>query len=139
MHKSNIKTMPHPGFPTDMQSQFAVLLALAQGTSIVNEGIWDNRFRYVEELHRMGANISVDGKIAVFEGVEKLTGAHVRATDLRAGVAMVIAGLAAEGVTEIEDIYHIDRGYEDIVAKFRSLGGDIQRIQTADEAMARAL
>ena len=139
LHKCNIKTMPHPGFPTDMQSQFAVLLALAQGTSIVNEGIWDNRFRYVEELHRMGANISVDGKIAVFEGVEKLTGAHVRATDLRAGVAMIIAGLAAEGVTEIEDIYHIDRGYEDIVAKFRSLGGDIQRIQTADEAMARAL
>ncbi len=139
LHKCNIKTMPHPGFPTDMQSQFAVLLALAQGTSIVNEGIWDNRFRYVEELHRMGANISVDGKIAVFEGVEKLTGAHVRATDLRAGVAMIIAGLAAEGVTEIEDIYHIDRGYEDIVAKFRSLGGNIKRIQTSGESMARAL
>ena len=139
LNKCNIKTMPHPGFPTDMQAQFSILLSMAKGTSIVNESVWDNRFRYVEELHRMGANVSVDGKIAVFEGVEKLTGAHVRATDLRAGVAMIIAGLAAEGVTEIEDIYHIDRGYEDVVTKFSNLGADIRRIQTAEEPIAKAL
>ena len=123
--KCNIKTMPHPGFPTDMQPQITTLLSMAQGTSIVNEAVWDNRFRYVEELKRMGAQISVDGKLAVVEGVEKLTGAHVKATDLRAGAALVIAGLAAEGTTTIEDIKHIQRGYEDIIEKLKNLGADV--------------
>ena len=104
LNRCNIKTMPHPGFPTDMQPQFAVLLSLAQGTSIITEGVWDNRFRYVDELRRMGANIQVDGKVAVFEGVEALQGAPIKATDLRAGAAMIIAALAAQGVTEIEEI-----------------------------------
>lgn len=117
--------MPHPGFPTDMQPQISTLLCLAEGTSIVTEDIFDNRFRYVEELRRMGANISVDGKVAVIEGVGHLMGAPVTAPDLRAGAALVIAGLAAKGVTEIEDIYHIERGYENFEEKLRSLGADI--------------
>lgn len=137
--KCNIKTMPHPGFPTDMQPQIAVLLALANGTSIVNESVWDNRFRYVEELKRMGAQVSVDGKIAVFEGVEELTSAPVKATDLRAGAAMLIAGLAARGVTQLEDIYHIDRGYECIEEKLTALGADIKRIHIPENAVAAAL
>ena len=107
--KSSVKTMPHPGFPTDMQPQITTLLTLAEGTSIVTEGVWDNRFKYVDELTRMGADISVDGRVAVIEGTGKLNGAPVKATDLRAGAAMVIAGLAAEGVTEIEEIEHIER------------------------------
>ena len=123
-----IKTMPHPGFPTDMQPQFGVLLAIAQGTSIVSEGIWDNRFRYTEQLARMGANIQVNGKVAVFEGVETLKGAPVRANDLRAGAAMMIAGMVAEGTTEIEDIHYIERGYELVEEKFRALGADVKRI-----------
>ncbi len=131
---TNIKTMPHPGFPTDMQPQMAVLLSLAQGTSIITEDIWDNRFKYVDELRRMGANIQVEGgKVAVIEGVERLTAAPVRATDLRAGAAMVIAGLIAQGTTEIEDIYHIERGYEDIVEKLRGLGADIKKVGLPDE------
>jgi UDP-N-acetylglucosamine 1-carboxyvinyltransferase len=110
--KVNLKTLPHPGFPTDMQPQMAVLMSLAEsGTSIITEGVWDNRFRYVEELKRMGANIQVDGKIAVVEGVGMLTAAPVKATDLRAGAAMMIAGLASNGVTEIEDIQHISDAY----------------------------
>ena len=125
--KCNIKTMPHPGFPTDMQSQMAVLLALADGTSIISESIWSNRFRYTEQLNRMGANIKADGQLAVVQGVEQLKGAPVKADDLRAGAAMIIAGLAASGTTEIEDILHIDRGYEDVVAKFKGLGADIKR------------
>lgn len=123
--KTSVKTMPHPGFPTDMQPQIATLLCLAEGTSIVTEGIWDNRFRYVDELRRMGADISVDGKVAVIEGTGKLMGAPVKATDLRAGAAMIIAGLSANGITEIEDIYHIERGYEEMDAKLRGLGAEI--------------
>ncbi len=126
--KCNIKTMPHPGFPTDMQPQMAVLLALADGTSIVSESIWSNRFRYTEQLMRMGASITVDGQIAVIHGVDGLRGAPVRADDLRAGAAMIIAGLAASGRTEIEDILYIDRGYENVVEKFGNLGGDIRRV-----------
>ena len=126
--KCNVKTMPHPGFPTDMQPQIAVVLSVAEGTSIVTEGVWDSRFRYVEQLTLMGANIQVDGKMAVVTGVETLQGAPVRAVDLRAGAAMIIAGLAAKGVTEIEEIDHIDRGYEDVVEKFSALGADIRRV-----------
>ena len=123
--KTSVKTLPHPGFPTDMQPQIAALLSIAQGTSILNESVWENRFRYVEELKRMGAQITVEGKSAIIEGVEYLKGAPVRATDLRAGAAMIIAGLAAHGVTKIEDIEHIQRGYEDIVEKFVGLGADM--------------
>ena len=126
--KCTIKTMPHPGFPTDMQPQMAVLLALADGTSIISESIWSNRFRYAEQLNRMGADIKADGQLAVIQGVEQLKGAPVKADDLRAGAAMIIAGLAANGTTEVEDILHIDRGYEDVVAKFKGLGADIKRV-----------
>ncbi len=136
LKRCNVKTMPHPGFPTDMQPQIAVLLSMAQGTSIVTEAVWDNRFRYVEELKRMGAVISVDGKVAVIEGVKELNGAPVKATDLRAGAAMIIAALAATGVTHIEDIEHIERGYEDVVEKFSELGADIRIIYT-DEGVAQ--
>ena len=132
IQSTNIKTMPHPGFPTDMQSQMTVVLSLAEGTSIVTEDIWDNRFKYVDELRRMGAKIQVDGKAAIVEGVDKLYGARVRATDLRAGAAMIIAGLAAEGTTEIEDIYHIERGYEKVVEKFRKLGAQIEKVVEPD-------
>jgi len=128
LKRCNVKTMPHPGFPTDMQPQITTLLSIVPGTSIVNEAVWDNRFRYIEELRRMGANISVDGRLAVIEGVENLTGAPVKATDLRAGSALVIAGLAAKGKTVISNIHHIERGYESIVEKLRSLGADICRI-----------
>lgn len=133
MNRTNIKTMPYPGFPTDMQSQIAVALCLANGTSVITEGVWDNRFRYVDELRRMGAQIQVDGKVAVIEGVKRLTGAPVVACDLRAGAAMVIAGLAAEGVTEVDQIYHIERGYEDIVNKLTGVGADIRLITVPDE------
>ena len=134
LHKCNVKTMPHPGFPTDMQPQIAVLLSVADGTSMITEAVWDNRFRYVDELKRMGANISVSGKMAVIEGVDTLKGAPVKATDLRAGAAMIVAGLAATGTTYIEDIRHIERGYENVVEKFSSLGGDIRIIQTEEPA-----
>lgn len=137
--RCNIKTMPHPGFPTDMQPQAAVLLAMARGTSIVTEGVWDNRFRYVEELNRMGANIQVDGKVAVFEGVEELIPAPLKALDLRAGAAIMIAALAAKGESQIENIHYIERGYENVVEKFRSLGADIHRICIPDSMMQKAL
>ena len=127
-----IKTLPHPGFPTDMQPQFSTLLSVAKGTSVVSEGIWDNRFKYVDQLTKMGANIQVNGKVAVIQGVEKLTGACVRADDLRAGAAMLIAGCMAEGVTEIESIHYIERGYEKVVEKFKNLGADIKRITMPD-------
>jgi UDP-N-acetylglucosamine 1-carboxyvinyltransferase len=130
--KFNIKTMPHPGFPTDMQPQMATLLTVAEGTSIVSEGVWDNRFKYIDQFIRMGAKVQVDGTIAVFEGVKELTGAPVRADDLRAGAAMIIAGLMARGTTEIEDIIYIDRGYENFVEKFRDLGADIYRKEFDD-------
>ncbi len=129
----NVKTMPHPGFPTDMQPQVAVLLSLAEGTSIINEGVWENRFRYVDELRRMGADIQVDGKLAVVQGVSHLNAAPVKALDLRAGAAMVIAALAAKGETEIEDIHYIERGYEDLVEKLQALGADIERFTEDNE------
>lgn len=131
--RTNVKTLPYPGFPTDMQPQIAAVLCLAQGTSILTEGVWDNRYRYADEFRRMGANIQVDGKIAVIEGVPKLTGAPVSACDLRAGAGMIIAGLAASGITEIDQVYHIERGYEDIVTKLNHLGADIRVETTADD------
>ena len=133
IHRTNIKTMPYPGFPTDMQAQIAAALCLAQGTSVITEGVWDNRYRYVDELRRMGAQIQVDGKVAVIEGVDHLTGAPVRACDLRAGAAMIIAGLAARGRTEVDHIYHIERGYEDIVRKLSAVGADIRLVNEPDE------
>ena len=127
-HKCNIKTMPHPGFPTDMQPQIATVLSVADGTSIITEGVWDSRFRYVDQLTLMGADIQVDGKMAVITGVKSLNSAPVKAVDLRAGAAMIIAGLMAKGQTEIENIVHIDRGYEEVVEKFSALGADIKRV-----------
>lgn len=124
----NIKTQPYPGFPTDVQQPLTALLSVAEGRSIVNESIWECRFKHVDELKKMGANIKVEGRTAIIDGVEKLTGAVVKATDLRAGAAMVIAGLIAEGKTEVTDIEHIDRGYPNIERKFKSLGADIMRI-----------
>ena len=132
LNKANVKTLPYPGFPTDMQPQITVLLSLASGTSIVTESVWDNRFRYVDELKRMGAVIQVDGRIAVVEGVGMLNGAPVKACDLRAGAAMIVAALAANGVTELEDINYIERGYENIVEKLRTLGADIKKITIPD-------
>ena len=126
--KANIKTIPYPGFPTDMQPQAVTLLCLAKGTSIVTEGVFDNRFGYVDEIKRMGVNIKVDGKVAVIEGVPRLTGATLKACDLRGGAAMMLAGLAATGQTVIDETYHIDRGYEDIVGKLQGLGADITRV-----------
>lgn len=126
--KANIKTMPYPGFPTDLQPQMGVCLSIAEGTSIINEGIWDSRFQYTNELNNMGARITSQGKSAIFEGVEKLTGAPVYATDLRAGAALIIAGIIAEGTTELYNLSHIDRGYENIEEKFRKLGADIKRV-----------
>lgn len=130
--KCNVKTMPHPGFPTDMQPQIATLLAIADGTSIVTEGVWDNRFRYVEQLTMMGADIQVDGKSAIITGVDELHFAPVRAVDLRAGAAMIIAGLMTKGITEVENIIYIDRGYENVVEKFSALGADIKRVPILD-------
>ncbi|NLN81484.1 MAG: UDP-N-acetylglucosamine 1-carboxyvinyltransferase [Clostridiales bacterium] len=135
----NVKTMPHPGFPTDMQPQISVLLSMADGASILTESVWDNRFRYVDELRRMGVQVQVDGKVAVFQGIDFLTGAPVKATDLRGGIAMVIAGLAARGVTDIEEIHHIERGYEDIVDKLANLGADIRRIVVPNNLVSHAL
>ena len=129
----NVKTMPYPGFPTDMQPQIAAVLCTARGTSVLTEGVWENRYRYVDEFRRMGASIQVDGKVAVIEGVDKLTGAPIHACDLRAGAAMVIAGLCAQGVTEIDGIYHIERGYETLVEKLAGVGADIRVITTPDE------
>jgi UDP-N-acetylglucosamine 1-carboxyvinyltransferase len=126
--KANIKTLPYPGFPTDLHPPMAVLLCLADGTSTITEGIWDSRFQYVDELKRIGANIRVDGRIAVIEGVAKLSGAPIKATDLRAGAAMVIAGLVAEGKTEVDCIKYIDRGYENFEGKLKALGADITRV-----------
>ena len=131
--KTNVKTAPHPGFPTDMQSQIATLLTLAEGTSIVTEDIWDQRFGYVDELRRMGADITVNGKIALIEGTGKLMGAPVKASDLRAGAALIIAGLAASGITEIEDIFHIERGYDCMEGKLRQLGADIEKVSFPDK------
>ena len=133
LKKCNVKTQPHPGFPTDMQPQMVTLLTKAQGTSMVTEAVWDSRFKYIDYLARMGAKIKVDGKVAVIEGGETLKSAPVKAVDLRAGAAMIIAGLMAEGVTEIENIHLIDRGYEDYVEKFTAIGADIERINIPDD------
>ena len=126
-NKANIKTLPYPGFPTDLQPQMGVVLATANGTSIINESIWESRFQYTAELNKMGANITAQGKTAVFEGVEELSGAPVYATDLRAGAALIIAGIEAKGTTELYNLNHIDRGYECIEEKFRKLGANIRR------------
>lgn len=125
---TNILTMPHPGFPTDMQPQMTTLLALAEGVSIVSEGVWDNRFRYINQLILMGADITVDGKTAIVKGVKHFNCAPVSATDLRAGAALVIAALATEGTSEINNIHYIERGYEDIIEKLKNVGADIKRV-----------
>ena len=135
----NVKTMPHPGFPTDMQPQIAVLLAMAEGTSIITESIFDNRFQYMDELRRMGADILVDGKVAVIQGGKPLTAAPVKAVDLRAGAALVIAALAAQGESEISCVQYIERGYECIVDKLRHLGADIELVQQAEPGLRTAL
>lgn len=133
LHKANVKTLPYPGFPTDLQPIVVTLLTIAQGTSMVNEGVWENRFQYIDELRRLGANISVSGRTAIIEGVPKLMGAYVKATDLRAGAAMIIAALMAEGTTRITNVHYIDRGYEHVEEKFGKLGVDIKREKIADE------
>lgn len=136
--KTNVKTLPYPGFPTDMQPQMTVVLTLAEGTSLVTEGVWNNRYRYVDELKRMGAHIQVDDKTAVVEGVDGLTGAPVQASDLRAGAALVIAALAAEGDSEISQVYYIERGYENIIEKLQALGADIHSVEIEDEPVLSA-
>ena len=133
LKRCNIKTMPHPGFPTDYQPQFAALLVSVPGTSIINENVWDNRYQYVSELVRMGAHISVEGRLAIIEGGSPLTAAPVKATDLRAGAAMIIAALEINGVTEISSIQYIERGYEDVIEKFRALGADIKKVYYAGD------
>ena len=135
----SIKTMPHPGFPTDMQALMGALLSVSKGTSIIKESIWENRFKYVDELIRMGANIQVEGRMAVIEGVRELSGAPVKATDLRAGAALVMCALRAKGISEIEDIEHIERGYEDIVEKLQNLGANIKCVTVHDDTLKQAL
>ena len=137
--KTNVKTLPYPGFPTDMQPQITAVLALAQGTSLVTEGVYGaNRFKYVDELKRLGAHIQVDGKVAVVEGVTQLVGAPIQACDLRAGAALVIAGLAAQGTTELSHIQYIERGYEDLVGKLRAVGADIAMVDVPEESEAES-
>ena len=133
LHRTHVKTLPYPGYPTDMQPQIAVTLALAEGTSIVTESIFENRFKYADELSRMGANIKVEGNSAIIDGVNKLTGARVSAPDLRAGAALVIAGLAADGITVVDDIVYIQRGYENFEEKLRALGAEIERVSSEKE------
>ena len=132
--KTNIKTMPYPGFPTDMQPQISAALCLADGTSIVTEGVWDNRFKYVDELAKMGSAIRVTGRTAVIEGVQSLSGAPLKAGDLRAGAALVIAGLCARGETVVEGVNYIERGYEKMVEKLSALGADIKSVYVPDES-----
>ena len=134
LHRANIKTLPYPGFPTDMQPQITTVLSLAEGTSLVTESVWNNRYRYVDELKRMGANIQVDEKTAVVEGVDHLTGAPIQACDLRAGAALVIAALAAHGQSEISCVQYIERGYENIVSKLQGLGADIRSVEEPGES-----
>ena len=123
----NIKTLPYPGFPTDLQQPATVLLSTADGASIIVENIFESRFKHINEIRRMGANVSIDGRVCVVEGVERLTGAPVRATDLRAGAALIVAGLMADGETEITGVQYIDRGYDHIEGKLRQIGADIHR------------
>ena len=132
LRRANVKTLPYPGFPTDMQPQIAVCMALASGVSVITESVYDTRFGYCAELNRMGASIKVNTKVAIITGVEKLHGCTVRACDLRAGAAMVIAGLAADQVTVVEDVQYIERGYENLIGKFEALGASIRRIETPD-------
>ena len=136
LRKANIKTLPYPGFPTDMQPQMGTLLCLANGTSVITEGIYDNRFKYVNELRKMGAEIQVDGRVAIIEGGARLTGAVVQACDLRAGAAMVIAGMCAAGTTVVEDIHFIERGYENFVGKLKALGAEIEVVDFPDDTDA---
>ena len=136
--RTNIKTLPYPGFPTDMQPQITAVLSLAKGTSLVTESVWNSRYRYVDELKRMGANIQVDDKTAVVEGVERLTGAPIQAYDLRAGAACVIAALAAQGESEIRGVEYIERGYEDIIEKLRAIGAAIRSVETEEEESVNA-
>lgn len=131
--RANVKTQPYPGFPTDMQPQISTVLCLAEGTSVVTESVWDNRYKYISELKKMGAEVQVDGKTAIIEGVPFLTGAQVAACDLRAGAAVVIAGLCARGETVVEEVSYIERGYQDLVGKLKSLGADINCISEPDE------
>ena len=139
MRAIDLKTMPYPGFPTDMQAQFMAMLTVAEGTSVVTETVFENRFMHVEELVRMGAQIRVDGRTATIEGNMSLTGTKVKATDLRAGAAMVLAGLVAEGETRVGYIHHIDRGYDGLVAKLVALGADIERVAHTCEQSEKAL
>ena len=139
LHRANVKTLPYPGFPTDMQPQITVALCLAEGTSMVTEGVWDNRYRYVGELTRMGAQIRVEGRSAVVEGVDHLNAASVQAYDLRAGAAMVIAALAAEGTSEVSNVHYIERGYEDIIEKLRSIGAQIERVECEEVIETRQI
>ena len=134
LRRANVKTQPYPGFPTDMQPQMTVALALADGTSVVTESIFENRFKYVDELSRMGANIKVEGSVAIVDGVGSFTGAQVVAPDLRAGAALVLAGLAAEGYTTVDEIGYVERGYENFEEKLRSLGAVIERVDSEKEA-----
>ena len=134
LRKVNIKTLPYPGFPTDMQPPMGALMCLANGTSVITEGVYDNRFKYTNELRKMGAEIQVDGRVAVIEGGKRLTGAPVHACDLRAGAAMVIAGMCATGTTVVEDIHYIERGYENFVGKLKALGADIECVDEPDES-----
>lgn len=133
LRRINFIALPYPGFPTDLQPQLVSFLTTINGTSTAREGVWNNRFRYINELKRMGADIRVEGQLAIIDGVDRLLGAQVKATDLRAGAAMIIAGLMADGTTEITDIYHIDRGYENFEQKFIGIGGDIKRVQVIED------
>ena len=135
LNSTQVKTLPYPGYPTDMQPQIVVALAISRGTSIVTESIFENRFKYVAELNRMGANIKVEGNTAIIDGVSELTGAEINAPDLRAGAALVIAGLAAKGFTVVDDIVYIQRGYENFELKLRNLGAHIEKISSDKEAM----
>ena len=136
LKKTNIKTMPYPGFPTDMQPQIAAALCLARGTSIITDSVWSSRFRYTDEFKRMGAQIQVDGNLAIIEGVDHLSGAQLEACDLRAGAAMLIAALAARGISEITNVQYIERGYEDVIGKIRSIGGRIRIEEVPEEEEA---
>ena len=133
--RANIKTMPYPGFPTDMQPQIAAALCLARGTSIITDSVWNTRFRYTDEFKRMGAQIQVDGNLAIIEGVERLSGAQLEACDLRAGAAMLIAALAAQGISEITNVQYIERGYEDVIGKIQAVGGRIRSVEIPEEEL----
>ena len=136
LRPTNIKTKPYPGFPTDMQPQIGAVLCCASGLSIITEGVWDNRYKYIDELRKMGAQVQVDGRSAFIQGIEQLTGATVRACDLRGGAAVIVAGLAARGTTRVEDIHFVERGYQDIVGKLRALGADIVCVDEPDEPIS---